>query len=103
MKKYIYADKLIKDLNDLSEHYTDKGKEYHPHINFVMDTVNQQPAANVRENVKGEWIDITMWHDEYFGNKCQAPAQKCSNCGEWSVGIYMKFCSHCGADMRGES
>lgn len=103
MKKYIYADKLIKDLNDLSEHYTDKGKEYHPHIDFVMDTVNQQPAANVRENVKGKWIDITMWHDEYFGNKCQAPAQKCSNCGEWSVGINNKFCSNCGADMRNEA
>lgn len=65
------------------------------------DQIDDIPTADVRENVRGEWIDITMWHDEYFGNKCQAPAQKCSNCGEWSVGIYMKFCSHCGADMRG--
>lgn len=67
------------------------------------DEVMELPSADVRENVKGEWIDITMWHDEYFGNKCQAPAQKCSNCGEWSVGINNKFCSNCGADMRSKS
>lgn len=67
---------------------------------IATKNIKDIPSADVRENVKGEWIDITMWHDEYFGNKCQAPAQKCSNCGEWSVGINKKFCPNCGAQMK---
>lgn len=81
----------------------DWGEDLYVSCGVATQNIKDIPAADVRENVKGKWIDITMWHDEYFGNKCQAPAQKCSNCGEWSVGIYMKFCSHCGADMRGKS
>ncbi len=88
MSRYIDADKLQETYKELHD-----GKR-----SLLIDT---EPTADVRENVRGEWIDITMWHDEYFGNKCQAPAQKCSNCGEWSVGINKKFCSNCGADMRG--
>lgn len=57
------------------------------------------PAADVRENVRGEWIEVT---DENF-----ASTYYCSNChnapivnlyGEYDFSIY---CPKCGADMRG--
>lgn len=57
------------------------------------------PAADVRENVKGEWIyNQTAKHDAYW---------QCSICGnKWADSIYFNvgttnFCPHCGADMRG--
>lgn len=95
MNRYINADKLIKDLGDLSEHYTDKGKEYHPHIDFVMDTVNQQPMADVRETVKEHWVVDRYCSvcdfDKYEFDCC---------CGGWP----QNFCPNCGADMmRGEA
>ena len=51
----------------------------------------QLPAADVRENVHGEWIHYA-WSDE------------CSICG-YDTGKYemgSKFCPNCGADMRGK-
>lgn len=53
---------------------------------FVEDTL---PTADVRENVKGEWIlhqDSKTW--------------ECSVCHEYQV-VWSNFCMHCGADMRG--
>lgn len=62
----------------------------------VKDLIDQQPTADVRENVKGEWHD-----------------GDCSHCG-WSWrdiaydsdlhnGLQSNFCPNCGADMRGEA
>ena len=48
------------------------------------------PAADVRENVRGEWID-------------DGQVQICSNCGEEHEWIEYRasYCDNCGADMRG--
>lgn len=37
--RLVDADKLIELLTDLSENYTTEGREYHPHIDFVINTV----------------------------------------------------------------
>lgn len=54
---------------------------------------DEEPAADVRENVRGKWID-----------------GKCDKCGEhapfWSMAsTYYKsnFCPNCGAEMKGET
>ena len=58
-----------------------------------IDVLFEQPDADVRENVRGEWIrkkDTTC----------------CSNCGaKWTDHIGLTdtwyYCPNCGADMRG--
>ena len=63
----------------------------------VIDRIKVMPSADVRENVYGEWNQIT-W-----------TTYECSNCGVlWSWdGTQeengMNFCSNCGADMRKEN
>ena len=64
--------------------------------------IEELPSADVRENVRGEWIES---NDEMYGSGCW----KCSNCGYgYSYEAYFEvndfnFCPNCGADMRGES
>ena len=61
--------------------------------------IDRQPTADVRENVKGEWIVD------------DPQSEHCSNCGHeyyitslFMVGINDEppFCPNCGADMRHE-
>ena len=55
-------------------------------------------TADVRENVRGEWI-----HDEITmnGNTVFTPNAKCSICDCY---VYQEsnFCPNCGADNRGD-
>ena len=68
------------------------------------------PAADVRENVRGEWIavvDKTEMYDKE-GVKTWGTLFQCNKCGfvlnavEGHTGQY-NFCPNCGANMRGES
>lgn len=59
----------------------------------IASIIREQPTADVREVVHGEWIDkgedyMIRW--------------TCSNCGRRDTHIY-DFCPDCGADMRGEN
>jgi hypothetical protein len=73
--RYIDADKLQEEFKELHG-----GKR-----SLLIDT---EPTADVRENVRGEWIKI---HWKAF---------KCSECKGISE-YYTDFCPNCGADMRG--
>ena len=53
------------------------------------EIIDDIPTADVRENVRGEWISI-MGH------------QVCSICGYKNDIVPTNFCPNCGADMRGE-
>ena len=60
-------------------------------LNRIID---EQPTADVRENVKGEWV--VNGQNVY-----------CSHCNGGSAynwfgaSAFTKFCPNCGADMRG--
>ena len=69
--------------------FLDKSKDYCA----ACKAIERLHAADVRENVMGEWID--MLDSELFVFK------KCSLCGETGVKT-MNFCPNCGADMRGK-
>lgn len=87
-KKYIEADALIKSLA------TETGcMDRVFHAMDVADMVKNFPAADVRENVRGEWTMLDP--DEYL-----LPF-RCSHCNRNSENKY-DFCPNCGADMRGE-
>lgn len=85
MSRYIDADKLkiIYASKDI-EKYADA-------FNKLVDDI---PTADVRENVRGEWIKKkgSLW-----------TLATCSVCGELSVEGDKPFCPNCGADMRGEA
>lgn len=88
MPKYINADDLI--------------AEYKDKIGFnVAKVVKNFPAADVRENIHGEWVPSDL--DENF-KVCSV----CKNKGykdrmAWRqdyIKAYLKFCPNCGADNR---
>lgn len=74
----------------------------------MMQAMIDAPVCDVRENVRGEWVDSN-------GNRDTDQyrfAWWCSNCGNPQGTAVAKtlieftadnpFCHHCGADMRGE-
>ena len=65
--------------------------------------ISRVPIADVRENVRGEWIS----HDLENGEK-SIDKDCCSVCGERfreiaMTGCEWNFCPNCGADMRGDN
>ena len=59
----------------------------------AIGAIHDVPAADVRENVRGEWVPKGRWY-------C------CSECGHDMIftGTFddeKRYCSWCGADMRG--
>lgn len=105
--RYIDADKL-KDIkfNSISN---DKYGIYRIGWNDAIDAVvDNEPTADVRENVKGEWIDGKVKH---IKNGELRNVRECSICGSSyfvydnynSVDEIPNYCPNCGADMRGEA
>lgn len=69
-------------------------------LNGAIADIRKIPAADVREAVRGKWIDRD---DDYYGWNMWA----CSACGEEFVLTEgtpdmndYHFCPNCGADMR---
>lgn len=102
MSRYIDADKLMIVLNDWWYSQTKIESQNIPYDDYIsvtirsaMEAVKEQPTADVRENVKGEWIFP-------YGDK---KYKRCSACGKtfYSIPSTSNFCPNCGADMRGES
>ncbi len=73
----------------------------------VMSTVE---AADVRENVKGRWVEVVDRTEMYDkeGVKTWGMLFQCNQCGfvlnavEGHTGQY-NYCPNCGADMRGDN
>lgn len=85
MNRYIDAD-------DFFETFEELDKE--PYINF--------PASDVRDNVRGEWIEDKKAEQEH--QLIFHKVWTCSQCGERQCRPKgSNFCPNCGADMRGES
>lgn len=86
MNRYIDTDKLIEYTNNTKDKTID------------ANDIARFPTADVRENVRGEWI-----HDEITmnGNTVYTPNAKCSIC-DCYVFQESNFCPSCGADMRGD-
>lgn len=93
MSRYIDADKIL--YKDLSE---GRGVCW---VTF-MEWIKEIPTADVRENVRGEWIDDGIhgdWAWETDGHGVCWQIWKCSRCGSGTK-IRSNFCPSCGAEMR---
>ena len=84
MRRYIDADKLI---DDMAEYAIE-----------CIKTVDAQPTADVRENVRAVWIEREL--QSLLGRT--RTETRCGNCG-FEVYRMTPFCPNCGADMRGEA
>lgn len=88
MNRYINAGNLLTKI-----------KAYRPYqylgedaLSYAIKMVELEPTADVRENVRGEWIDAKY------------PFSKCSICGCYfdTANNEAKFCPNCGCSMKGE-
>ena len=89
MNRYINAGNLLTKI-----------KAYRPYqylgedaLSYAIKMVELEPSADVRENVKGEWLHKKTTDDYHVTGQC-------SNCHERRR--IDNFCPNCGADMRGE-
>lgn len=66
------------------------------------------PASEVRENVRGEWLNMERIEDDKAEYITEWQQAQCSVCHKWHTTPYMyffthdNFCPNCGADMRGD-
>ena len=75
-------------------------------IHDMIEEVEEYPAADVREVVRGKWISV-------YDNETTVPIKDgvpqgccyCSVCGDWLAAsdeyeVRGNFCPNCGADMK---
>ena len=70
------------------------------------------PTAGVRENVRGEWEQVTVRNKDHDDLKAieAVASMRCPYCHRWNNEVYLygnptemaNFCPSCGAEMRGE-
>jgi len=92
----------ISAVKDLSEHYANNQREFHPHIDFVVERLEELPSVTPQPTrPKGKWINAKV------GKLFPSNDYKCSecnnildfdglNCGRGDA----NFCPNCGVDMR---
>lgn len=88
MAEYIKKDDVLEYMRSR----LDMQDEYLP-IHFMDFVIDEMPAADVRENVRGTWLGKPI------GGYCTVRCSICNaafryNRGQWS------FCPECGTDMR---
>ena len=86
--RYIDADKLKEELKH-------SGYCNNNWLDIEM-YINNQPTADVRENVRGEWLP-----DMIYDGEDEWCFVECSNC-KYRADKHYDFCPNCGADMRGD-
>lgn len=98
MSRYIDADAFAEKMK---RQYCERCDNYHGirckscSCGDWLDDLDSEPTADVRENVKGEWL-------------IRKDTTECSNCHtKWrdyrGLISTFYFCPDCGADMRGEA
>lgn len=66
------------------------------------DKVNRMPTADVRPNVRGEWIQRGL-RGQYHCSNCKHEILTNVYFDNNDVKRLWKFCPNCGADMRGDT
>lgn len=90
MKEYISREVANNALRECVRAYPNS---FYNGIEVSRTAIRKLPAADVREVVRGKWIDHQQGRWVYA---------KCSEC-ETVHDVRSNFCPNCGADMRGEA
>lgn len=89
MARYIDADKLYAEMEDLYEHHIEmKNFSADGAVADCLDILEKQPTANVEEVKHGEWL-YSRVHNILH----------CSECGEIPECFEPPYCPNCGAKM----
>lgn len=88
MSRYIDAEKLKAAVRDKYKSLPDRCE-----INSIIDL---QPTADVRENVRGEWIS----HIEDDGYIECPFCQHATNCDSTEEQRELHYCFYCGAELK---
>ena len=91
MSRYIDAEKLCFEI--LEEYGISTGGD---DVTEIYGMIINQPTADVRENVRGEWLP-----DMIYDGEDEWCFVECSNC-KYRADKHYDFCPNCGADMRGD-
>ena len=86
MDDYIKREDAYNTLTDYYHHRTDLQHD------ALRDALSRVPTADVRENVRGEWLHISDGYCDFL---------KCSQCGK-TTDNQSNFCPNCGCLMKGE-
>ena len=98
MSKYIDADALDKDGWTASRTYSEDNHT----MTYEVKKLTDFPTADVRENVKGKWIDEPVYRQTMDGKTWDGYTY-CSECREMHEYKYRsRYCPNCGAEMKGE-
>ena len=90
MARYIDAD-AIHEKYDEYANFNYGGRGNGKTLARFLTWIDEQPTADVRENVKGEWIEL------------RNGVKRCSVCGFTSNHLLTdNFCPNCGAEMSQE-
>ena len=95
MSDYISREQALAEVEELKKIHFDRAFV----LSKVSDRIEQIPSADVRENIHGEWEEVTDYKDD---NVYQWHII-CSVCRQRGMFESDKFCPNCGADMRGET
>lgn len=97
MSRYIDADKI-----EYENMLRPRGNGNYEECQIVYrDQIDDIPTADVRENVRGEWIDCGVhgdWAWEMDGHGNCWHIWKCSKC-EYKTTHCNNYCPNCGAQM----
>lgn len=105
MSRYIDADIAKEKLKEYCVD-NDSAIQYWYDLMGIDECIDYNvPTADVRENVRGEWIAHELGGHHH---KTILWGHDCSICGHWIVVGEEKikeynFCPNCGADMRGDN
>ena len=94
MSRYIDADRLRKDILGLPNCYNGFSDTYDKAL--IIDRIDEQPTANVRENIHAQKV---IGGGERDGATCWF---ECSHC-HGTVDILDAYCKHCGAVLELEN
>ena len=102
MSRYIDADEAKKKLREYCIDGDEEAEYWFDIMGIESCIDNIVETADVRENVRGEWLKKEKVYKELPNDSTHR--YECSICG-WSDqhddNIIVPFCWHCGADMRG--
>ena len=98
-KRYITVDETS---DTMSEDFENKHRwelSRNCFINDAIKHIQEQPTIEAEPVVHGEWVD----NGERDKHGVPKPfAISCSICGSSAGTHWMKYCTNCGADMRGD-
>ena len=93
MNRYIDADNLKETFANYHPFATKQDLTF----NKIIKIINEEPKADVRENIKGEWKTVSIGCDT---NEIRCTACKQITSVPASRVKKLNFCPECGADMR---